>query len=277
MTKFVQLAVVLLCFLFFPLASAHAQSFEVLTPQVKPGGLVVIKIYDFRTTGETGILIFDTIYQPNKNGIIFVGVSLNTKPDIYSAYLVNLFSKERMENSLQEIKVVPAKVKTRRRGIAKPSKRRAKEVSAIAAAYQKADHEEFYAEGPFHIPLSEIFITSDFAVHHSGVDLRASVGTKVSAINSGRVIMTAVRFSLEGNMVIIDHGSGIFSYYMHLSRIQVRDGQMVTEGEVVGLAGATGSVRGPHLHLGVKINGTNVDPLLFIDIINQLSIFGEKP
>lgn len=258
--------VVVVGFLFLPITGAYAQSLEVLTPQVKPGGLVVVKILSFQVDNETGLLIFETIYQPNKDGFVFVGVPLSTKPDSYIMYLVNRFSEERIDWGYQELKVVPTQIKVRPSdGVTKPSRRRKKETSAIAAAYQKANHTEFYAEKSFRTPLLKMFITSDFAINHGGVDLRASFGTKVSTINSGRVIMTAKKFSLEGNMVIIDHGSGIFSYYLHLSRIKVREGQMVNVGQVVGLSGATGDVHGPHLHLAVKVNGTNIDPLAFIN------------
>ena len=70
-------------------------------------------------------------------------------------------------------------------------------------------------------------------------------------------------------MVVIDHGSGIFSLYMHLSRIEVREGSKVIKDQVIGLSGATGDARGPHLHFAIKASGTNVDPLSFIEVANQ--------
>lgn len=262
--------VALACFLLFHLTKAYSQNLEVLTPQVKPGGLVVLKIASYQISDEIGISVFDKIYQPNKDGLVFVGVSLSTEPDSYVIYFVNRFSGERLGHQ-EEIEIVPTEIKVRPSGgAARSSKRRIKEVSEIAASYQKANQTELYVKDSFSTPLPEIVITSDFAIHHGGVDLRATSGTKVSAINSGRVIMTAKKFSLEGNMVILDHGSGIFSYYMHLSRIQVRNGQMLNNGQVVGLSGATGDAHGPHLHLAVKVNGTNVDPLAFIDTMNSV-------
>jgi murein DD-endopeptidase MepM/ murein hydrolase activator NlpD len=274
--KSIRLATVVLCFLFFPFASAYGQGFEVLTPETKPGGLVAIKIAGSFMSDETGLLIFHNVYRPNKEGLIFIGVPLSTEPDSYVIYLVNRFSGERIGEDYRELLVMPAEIKVRRRGVSVPSKRRLKEVSAIAASYQRADYLEFYPKEFFSVPLSEIFITSNFAVNHGGVDLRASAGTKVSAISSGRVIMTAKKLSLEGNMVIIDHGSGVFSYYMHLSRISVNEGQLVDKGQLVGLAGATGDARGAHLHFAVKVSGVNVDPLAFIDTINSLTLFGEN-
>ncbi len=270
MTRHVLLAAIaIFCFLFISSADAHAQSFEVLNSQVKPGGLIVVKIPPSLENKDVVLFTFDNLYQPNKDGFVFVGVPLNVEPDPYVMYLVNRLSGERFNRDQLEIEVVETVIKIRPSyGRATPSKRRRKEVSAITMSYQKANHAELYAKGSFDTPLPEIFITSDFAINHGGVDLRSVSGTKISAINSGRVIMTAKKFSLEGNMVIIDHGSGIFSYYMHLSRINVKEGQMIDKDQVMGLSGATGDAKGPHLHLAVKVNGVNVDPLAFIDTMN---------
>jgi murein DD-endopeptidase MepM/ murein hydrolase activator NlpD len=68
----------------------------------------------------------------------------------------------------------------------------------------------------------------------------------------------------------VDHGKGVFSNYAHLSKIQVTAGQHVSRGDQIGLSGATGRVSGPHLHWGVKINGTYVDPLQFLRVIYGL-------
>ena len=95
---------------------------------------------------------------------------------------------------------------------------------------------------------------------HSGVDLRAERGTPVRAINHGTVVLTADHF-FPGRSVVIDHGGGILSMYFHLEKILVQKDQYIEKGQVVGLVGATGRSTGPHLHLGIRINGARVDPL----------------
>ena len=65
----------------------------------------------------------------------------------------------------------------------------------------------------------------------------------------------------EGNIVVVDHGLGLYTLSMHLSRIDVHEGQHVVQGERLGLSGATGRVTGPHLHWAVRVNGARVDPL----------------
>src|SRR5665213_2046218 len=93
------------------------------------------------------------------------------------------------------------------------------------------------------------------------------MGTPVRAGNSGTVVL-AHRLYFEGNCVIIDHGMGLYTVSMHLSRIDVRLGQYVETGQRVGLSGSTGRVTGPHLHWAVRWEGAYLDPakLLKLDL-----------
>ena len=102
---------------------------------------------------------------------------------------------------------------------------------------------------------------------HQGLDYRAAAGTPVAAMNSGRVVLARELF-YEGGFVVIDHGQGLLTLYLHLSQIQATEGQMVKKGETVGLSGATGRVTGPHLHIGVRWQGVYLNPetLLTLDL-----------
>jgi murein DD-endopeptidase MepM/ murein hydrolase activator NlpD len=100
---------------------------------------------------------------------------------------------------------------------------------------------------------------------HRGLDYRAQPGTPVEAINSGKVVLARDLF-YEGRCVVLDHGQGLVSIYMHLSQIDVHEGDQVKRGQVVGLSGATGRVTGPHLHIGVRWQDIYVDPAALLEL-----------
>jgi murein DD-endopeptidase MepM/ murein hydrolase activator NlpD len=102
---------------------------------------------------------------------------------------------------------------------------------------------------------------------HKGMDFHAATGTPVRAGNSGVVVLARPLY-YEGNCVAIDHGLGLFTLYLHLSRIDVKEGQRVATGDRLGLSGATGRVTGPHLHWAVRWQSAYLDPakLLKLDL-----------
>lgn len=153
-------------------------------------------------------------------------------------------------------------------------KREGEEVRAVYAASRP---QRLWNE-PFQRPLNGL-VTSPYGTrrllngklksYHGGVDFRAAIGTPVYAANTGSVGLAKNLF-YSGNIVILDHGGGLFTTYAHLSRIDVTPGRLVEKGQVIGLAGATGRVSGPHLHWGVKVNGVNVNPLHMLQTLNSL-------
>ncbi|MDD5772540.1 MAG: M23 family metallopeptidase [bacterium] len=99
---------------------------------------------------------------------------------------------------------------------------------------------------------------------HQGLDLACPEGTEVKASNDGEVVLTEKLIS-RGNTVIINHGQGIFSVYYHLSRIEVKEKDILKKGDLLGLSGMTGISTGPHLHWSIFANGVAVDPADWID------------
>lgn len=107
--------------------------------------------------------------------------------------------------------------------------------------------------------------TGNYTITHKGVDFRAKEGTEIYAMNRG-VVRLAKEMTVYGNTVVIDHGFGLMTYYMHLSKLLVNEGQLVLPGQIIGLSGATGFSTGPHLHISVKIDGISIDPIKFLEI-----------
>jgi murein DD-endopeptidase MepM/ murein hydrolase activator NlpD len=95
---------------------------------------------------------------------------------------------------------------------------------------------------------------------HLGVDVAAPTGTPVRAPAGGLVRLAATGFVLTGGTIILDHGYGLTTLYAHLSAVDVREGDLVAQGQEIGKVGATGRVTGPHLHWGATVGEVQVDP-----------------
>ena len=100
---------------------------------------------------------------------------------------------------------------------------------------------------------------------HNGEDISAPMGADVAASNDGVVRLT-VDHIFSGRGVFVDHGLGFYTMYFHLSDVLVKDGDLVTAGQIIGKVGATGRATGPHLHWGVKLNGARVNPYSLLDL-----------
>jgi murein DD-endopeptidase MepM/ murein hydrolase activator NlpD len=100
---------------------------------------------------------------------------------------------------------------------------------------------------------------------HNGEDIGAPFGTDVVATNDG-VVRITVDHIFSGRGIYVDHGLGFYSMYFHLSEILVKDGDLVTAGQIIGKVGASGRATGPHLHWGVKLNGARVNPYTLLEL-----------
>jgi murein DD-endopeptidase MepM/ murein hydrolase activator NlpD len=124
-------------------------------------------------------------------------------------------------------------------------------------------------DGPFQLPVeapardnfgSRRVFNGKPRSSHEGMDLAAPAGAPVTAPGPGRVAL-AEELYFSGGTVILDHGAGLFTLYFHLSRLDVRAGQTIGEGQSIGAVGATGRATGPHLHWGARVHRARVNPL----------------
>ena len=149
-----------------------------------------------------------------------------------------------------------------------------REQASVAAERTRDDAREDFAQ-PFVWPI-EGRISGRFGnqriyngtpkAPHSGMDIAAEQGAPVKAPAAGIVTFAAPDLYLTGGTVLIDHGAGISSNFLHLSRIDVKVGDRVEQGQVFGAVGATGRATGPHLHWGMNWFDTRIDPLLVLEL-----------
>jgi murein DD-endopeptidase MepM/ murein hydrolase activator NlpD len=100
---------------------------------------------------------------------------------------------------------------------------------------------------------------------HTGLDFRVTTGTPIFATNSGTVVLARPLY-FEGNCVMIDHGQGLLTMYLHLSEFKVKEGDAVKKGQILGLSGGTGRATAPHLHFAVRWRGEYLDPRTLLEL-----------
>ena len=110
-----------------------------------------------------------------------------------------------------------------------------------------------------------IFHKNPASIRHRGLDLRGRYGKPIYAVADG-IVAIAEHMVFEGNFVVIDHGKGVFTGYMHQSKLLVSEGQRVQAGQLLGNSGNTGASAGPHLHLALFMRGTYYEPLSLLSL-----------
>ena len=143
------------------------------------------------------------------------------------------------------------------------------QIAAAALANARAEDGDGGASGFLWPCPSSRRITSDFGMreiptpgataNHNGIDIGAPTGSAILASASGRVTTSKYSYS-AGNYIVISHGNGVSTVYMHCSALYVSEGEMVSQGQTIGAVGSTGFSTGPHLHFGVMVNGAYVNP-----------------
>ena len=254
---------------------------------VQPGEVVVVEVRPSEPLVTVRATVFGTTtrFFPVGNGDLWVGligIDIETKPGEYAAAVRATTGRGDTVRAAYDLIVAPKKFPTRHlsvnpRFIDPPADvldRIQREATRQAEIFATASQVRQWRGGFLRPVLGEA--TSSFGRRsvyngesrspHSGTDFRSAAGTPIRAPNAGTIVLAGEQY-FSGNIVIIDHGWGLYSYFAHLSAIDVAEGDRVESGDVVGLVGATGRVTGPHLHWTVRLNEARVDPLSLMGLL----------
>jgi len=207
------------------------------------------------------------------------GASVETHPGKYTLVLQGKTANGKELSFEKAIAVGSAKYKSISVTVAKqftePSAEQLHEIDEDKAFKQQAfahvNPEREWSgnfQPPVTAPISDVFGTArvfngQTQSVHQGLDFGVPSGTPVDALNKGVVLLARPLF-FEGNCVFLDHGQGLLTIYMHLSKIEVKEGDPVKRGQEVGLSGGTGRATGPHLHVAVRWQGVYLDPAVLL-------------
>lgn len=259
--------------------AASAQPRKVAKPiEIFQGDIVEVRIPGAGLTAVEGRMGKATIpFFSSASGdyTALVGADLEAKPGLVTVVVKATTMAGTQRDSHISLRIKPKTFKKESFSVAKEFE----PLSPEALERIRQDREEFSRafrtsaperlwEGRFVLPVSSE-VTSPFGYRrvingtprapHSGVDLRAGLGSEVIAANHGRVVLSG-DFFFSGSGVVLDHGGGLYTMYFHLSEIKVETDTPVRQGDVIGLSGMSGRVTGPHLHWGARLNGARVDP-----------------
>jgi murein DD-endopeptidase MepM/ murein hydrolase activator NlpD len=253
--------------------------------EIFQGDIVELKIPGGGLTAVGGRMGKTTIpFFSNGSGFYtaLVGADLEAKPGLVTVMVKGTTSTGTQRDSQISVRIKPKSFKKESFSVAAEFDQLSPEVlerirqdqDQFSRAFMTSMPERLW-EGRFLLPISSE-VSSPFGYRrvingtprapHTGVDLRAALGSEVFAPNHGRVVLLG-DFFFSGHSLVLDHGAGLFTMYFHLSEFNVEMGDAVRRGDVIGLSGMTGRVTGPHLHWGARINGARVDPF---ELINKL-------
>ena len=225
--------------------------------------------------------VFFAFDPPSKTWQGFAGVGLETKPGTYALELVGKSKHGKEVVFEQAVPVGKAKYRqiavTVPKQYTEPDPEQLKEINedkvikqrVLGVVSRERDWQARFLP-PVNAPISDVFGTArvfngQTQSVHQGLDFGVPSGTPVAALNDGTVLLAQPLF-FEGNCVVLDHGQGLLTIYMHLSKTEVREGERVKRGQVIALSGGTGRASGPHLHVAVRWQGIYLDPAILLKL-----------
>jgi murein DD-endopeptidase MepM/ murein hydrolase activator NlpD len=262
------------------LSSSHCFAFPrvlIDSANAKPG-----KCFTVRLISSEGIVTASAEFLHKKIKFFkqgddyraIIGVPLAQKPGPYSLAVKLTDERGKTKELVKSVKVLPYKFPHASFWL-KPEKRKLMATPAVVDEWAVIDkplrieREEQAWKRNFILPvkgqISMYFgtiekVNGKSQGQHRGCDIAVPIGTKVSAANDGTVVF-AQKMTVYGGTMVIDHGQGVHTIYLHLSKFLAKVGQEVSKGEVIALSGTTGYSSGPHLHWAMSVHDLRVDPL----------------
>ncbi|WP_159990435.1 M23 family metallopeptidase [Pelistega ratti] len=280
LSRFFHLFFAISCLLITQVSSAKTYIENRLNKPV-PGGVAVVKLGDGVSTEKLPQVSYNghqvLVVKSEGEVLAIVGIPLTAKVGQHHIDVVSNTGKH------QTVTFNVSSKKYTEQHIKLPSNKHVTPSAANQARFKRELEEQLQAYAQFRetIPSNVVLdrpvdggrYSSPFGLRrffngqernpHSGLDIAVPTGTPVKASADG-VITIVGDYFFNGKTVFVDHGQGLISMYCHLSEIDVKKGQVVKRGEVVGKVGATGRATGPHLHWNVSLNNVRVDPAIFV-------------
>lgn len=277
----------LTAFLAAAVAPQAAIDLRIASRAIAPGELLIITIVAPGGASELRVHAFDHVLMPflvaEGKWQALVGIDLEQPP---GEFMVTAAARagERELTASRTLSVHPKQFSTRTLRVEPDfvdpppdlEQRIADEVKMLPEVYAHSAPERLW-RGRFVRPVPQR-ANSAFGARsifngerrnpHAGTDFLSPAGTRIKAPNAGRIVL-ARELYFTGNTIVIDHGLGMFSMLAHLSRLDVREGDTIEAGHVVGLVGATGRVTGPHLHWGLRVGDARVNPLSALALLGR--------
>lgn len=249
--------------------------FELSDDKIYQGGFLKIigKYVTIDEIQSIETLIIDGLkfYKNGHQVVTYIPIHARTKPGTYDVSI----KTENKYDQLHTVEVIDRKFRTQNLYVTASTMASTSNAEAYAEynnyfhPVRKISSENQYYDDEFIMPL-KARISTEFgegrsindavtSYSHSGLDLAAPKGTPVHAVNNGIVVLSR-HFALTGNTIIVDHGQGLLSYYLHLDTLNVNLNDQVKTGDLMGTVGSTGRSTGPHLHFGMSFYTTYIEP-----------------
>jgi murein DD-endopeptidase MepM/ murein hydrolase activator NlpD len=253
---------------FFAVVSIYAQEIT-FTGEARPASIITAsgKDISYAFLNKQKLLV-------DKNGNFVFGFDIDAEGK-YVLRVKQKNQKEKVFTYFLEEAVYEKQSLSLPKKFVTPPKKFLKKINREAALMKKARAKmngikTAYYEAGFIAPVDSIRITAEFGGQrilngkkkkvHNGIDFGGIVGDSVYAISDGIVRLAGENFYYNGNFVLLDHGQGLSSIYLHLSKLHVKNNQRVKKGDLIGEIGSTGRSTGPHLHLGIQWYKRRIDP-----------------